>query len=93
MVCESWLLSPALKELLPSESRILRFQEAFDLTEENPEDSSAMEWVFYVTEKQRGSVQIEDLPENTSLQRKMKAMLQAGKKPGSAGGTLAREFR
>ena len=93
MICESWLLSPALKEMLPPESRIRRFQDAFDLTEENPEDTAALEWVFSVAEGQRESVKMEDLPENTSLQRKMKAMLLAGKKPGSARGTLARTFR
>ena len=92
MICESWLLSPALKEMLPSGSRIRRFQDAFDLTEENPDDPAALEWVFYVAEGQRDSVKYEDLPENTSLQRTMKAMLLAGKQPGSARGTLVRTF-
>ena len=92
MVCESWLLSPALKQMLPPESRIRRFQDAFDLTEEDPEDPAALEWVFYVAEGQRDSVKMEDLPEETSLQRKMKALLRSGRKPGSARGTLARKF-
>ncbi len=92
MICGSWLLSPALKDLLPPESRIRRFQDAFDLTEEDPDDRAALEWVFHVAEKQQDSVKIEELPEETSLQRKMKAMLLAGKKPGSATGTLARTF-
>ncbi len=92
-VCESWLLSPALKELLPPETRIRRFQDAFDLIKVYPDDEAALEWVFYVAGGQRDSVKTEDLPENTSLQRKMKAMLLAGKKPGSARGILARSFR
>ena len=33
------------------------------------------------------------LPEETSLQRKMKALLLAGRKPGAAYGVLARPFR
>ena len=93
MICESWLLSPALKQMLPPESRIRRFQDAFDLTGEDPEDSAALEWVFYVAGGQRDSVKTEDLPEKTSLQRKMKAMLLSGKKPGSARGTLAHAFQ
>lgn len=93
MVCESWLLSPALKELLPPESRILRFQAAFDLVGENPEDSSALEWVFRVAQGQRAALKTEDLPEETSLQRSMKAMILRGRMPGNARGRLARAFR
>lgn len=93
MICESWLLSPKLKALLPPESRILRFQDAFDLTEEDPEDMAALEWVFYVPERLQASVRTESLPETTSLQRKMKSLLLAGEKPGSARGILSRAFR
>ena len=92
MVCESWLLSPALEDLLPAESRIRRFRAAFDLTETDPDDLAALEWVFYVASGQRDSVEYEKLPEETTLQRRMKAMLLAGKKPGSARGTMVRAF-
>ena len=90
--CESWLLSPVLKELLPEGSRILKFQEAFDLLETLPEDDAALEWVFYVAEGQREGLDIRGLPENTSLQRKMKAMMLKGRKPGAAAGELKRQF-
>ena len=93
MICESWLLSPKLKALLPPESRILRFQDAFDLTEEDPDDMAALEWVFYVPERLQASVRTESLSETTSLQRKMKALLLAGEKPGGARGILSRAFR
>ena len=93
MICHSWLLSPKLKDLLPPESRILRFQAAFDLTDKDPEDMAALEWVFYIPERLQASVQMESLPETTSLQRKMKSMLLAGEKPGSARGILTRAFR
>ena len=86
--CESWLLSPALKDLLPEGSRILDFQEAFELKETYPEDDAALEWVFYVAEGQRKGLDISRLPENTSLQRKMKAMLMKGRKPGAGKGVL-----
>ena len=86
--CESWLLSPVLKELLPEGSRILRFQEAFELTETYPEDDAALEWVFYVAQGQREGLDLRELPEETSLQRKMKEMLLKGRKPGAAKGVL-----
>lgn len=90
--CESWLLSPVLKELLPPDSRILRFQEAFDLREDLPENDAALEWVFHVAGGQREGLDLSALPEDTSLQRKMKALLLAGRKPGAAYGVLARPF-
>ncbi len=88
VTCESWLLSPALKELLPEGSRILKFQEAFELQETYPEDDTALEWVFYVAEGQREGLDLSGLPEDTSLQRKMKAMLLEGRKPGAGKGIL-----
>ena len=90
--CESWLLSPVLKELLPPSSWILRFQEAFDLLETHPEDNSALEWVFYVAQGQYRNLDVRKLPESTSLQRKMKELLLRGGAPGSARGILARPF-
>ena len=92
MACESWLLSPKLTDMLSPESRIIRFQQAFDILETDPEDDSAVEWVFYVAEGQRASMRAEALPENTSLQRKMKERLLKGEKPGNARGILARSF-
>ena len=91
--CESWLLSPVLKELLPPDSRILRFQEAFDLREDLPENDAALEWVFHVAGGQREGLNLSALPEETSLQRKMKALLLAGRKPGAAYCELVRPFR
>ena len=90
--CESWLLSPVLKDLLPSSSRILRFRNAFDLTGTEPEDDSALEWVFHIAEGQRPVMDYSRLPEDTSLQRSMKSLLLRGNKPGSASGILARPF-
>ena len=88
--CESWLLSPVLKELLPAGSRILKFQEAFEILKVYPEDEAALEWVFYVAQGQREGLDISRLPEDTSLQRKMKALLTEGRKPGAAKGKMIR---
>ena len=71
--CHSWLLSPQLKEILPEDSRILQFQNLFEVCWVDQE-RQAEERVF-------GSL-AEDpatYPEETSLQRKMKAALLEGK--------------
>ena len=90
--CESWLLSPRLPEWLPEHSNILRFRAAFDIEETDPQDDCALEWVFCVAQEQRASLDLTALPENTSLQKRMKADLLAGGKPGSARGLLVRPF-
>lgn len=93
MACESWLLSKQLKDLLPSSSRILAFQRAFDLTfeEENSLDA-VLEWVYKLTPDQQKNIRLDALPEHTSLQRRMKEYLLSGGIVRAAGGTLARPF-
>ena len=92
MCCESWLLSPRLQEWLPESSGIIRFQNAFDIEETDSADETALEWVFYIAEGQRASMNPASFPESTSLQRRMKADYLSGGKPGSARGRLARDF-
>lgn len=81
--CESWLLSPVLKELLPENARIIQFQNMFQIDHVDKEDQSFMEWVF-----KRNDIPVEDLPESTSLQRKIKSHLQQGGWIGEAKGIL-----
>ena len=90
--CESWLLAPALKGLLPNASRILRFQAAFDLTETEPDADDVLQWVFGLAEGQKAGAKLDELPEDTTLRRNMKALLRSGGKVGVAVGRLAREF-
>jgi len=90
--CDSWLLSPALKRLLPPGSRILDFQAAFDLTGTNPKSNDVLQWVFGLSEAQKADCRLEDLPENTTLRRNMKAFMQSGGEVGNAEGVLARAF-
>ena len=90
--CESWLLAPALKDMLPSDSRILRFQSAFDLAKTDPESDDVLQWVFGLTEAGKASVRLEDLPEDTTLRRNMKAYMLKGGKIGAATGVLTRPF-
>ncbi|MBO4938948.1 MAG: DUF5596 domain-containing protein [Oscillospiraceae bacterium] len=71
--CRSWLLSPALEELLGEDSNILQFKKRFELYGTLPE-RQAEERVF-------GKLQADPAcyPEDTSLQRSMKQYLMAGK--------------
>ena len=45
-ICDSWLLSPVLQELLPRQSNIVRFQERFVITGRNEEEKEYIEWLF-----------------------------------------------
>ena len=71
--CHSWLLSPQLKEILPEDSRILQFQNLFEVCAVDQE-RQAEERVFRFLADDPACY-----PEETSLQRKMKASLLAGK--------------
>ena len=72
-ICHSWLLSPQLKELLQEDSRIMQFQNLFSVYEVDQE-RQAEERVFGYLEENPSAY-----PEGTSLQKKMKASLLAGK--------------
>ncbi len=86
-ICESWLLSPALKILLPRTSKIIKFQEMFEICSVNEKDMSFMEWVY-----KRRDIPLETLPENTSLQRNMKRFLLSGGQIGEASGKLKKSY-
>ncbi|MCM1135222.1 MAG: acyltransferase domain-containing protein [Clostridium sp.] len=87
ILCESWLLSPTLKETLSSGSHILEFQKYFEIKSSETEECEFMTWVF-----KRPDLPLADLPENTSLQRKLKAYLLAGGKVAAAVGKLRKEL-
>jgi len=84
-VCTSWLLSPDLPKMLPENSRILAFQQAFTLKETYP-DPEFKEWVY-----KRTDIADTDLPEDTTLQRRLKAFLLAGNTFHSGFGILHRD--
>lgn len=83
MMCDSWMLVPVLKELLDEDSNILAFQNLFEIEEVNEDARWFMDWVY-------PGIQLidENLPEETSLQRRMKEHLLQGKKVGWAKGHL-----
>lgn len=83
LYCDSWLLSPALGQLLPKNSNILMFQKLFDIESTDYESMAVLDWV-YPGEKRDFS----SLSENTSLQKNMKQFLLAGGKIGWTKGKL-----
>ena len=82
IVCESWLLAPALDKLLPADSRLRRFRAEFvpGPAEEDAED--VYQWLF------QGEKRLDRLPQTTSLQRAAKAWLEEDKKIGIGWGRL-----
>lgn len=71
--CHSWLLSPLLKDFLPEQSNILRFQQLFDIQSDTKPGNSVILWVF-----KNPKLTPEDYPEHTSLQRKLKQFFLRG---------------
>ena len=85
--------SDALKELLPPDSRILRFQQAFDLTPGTEDEREAvLQWIYHLAPPQQQNVSLSTLPEDTALQKSMKRYLLSGKTFTAASGPLARRF-
>ena len=72
-VCESWLLSLHLKEILPETSNIIRFQDLFEVTGTKYSFPQAEERIFGEILEDKGQY-----PEATSLQRKAKEYLLSG---------------
>ncbi len=83
-ICNSWLLSPVLRSLLPEGSRIAAFQDRFEITEVEKDSREYVEWLF----QSPLETENENLPAQTSLQRKAKELMLAGGNIGSAYGIL-----
>lgn len=82
MLCESWLLSPSLRQLLPENSGIRRFAAGYELYAVDPQDPSFYRWLF------QGRRPPQLLPCQTSLQRTVAEHLARGGAIGSACGVL-----
>lgn len=84
--CESWLLSPALGELLDADTNIIRFQRMFEPCGVIYPFRQAEERVFgFVSERK------EDYPENSSLQKALKAYVRTGRDAGIGIGAILRQ--
>lgn len=86
IICNSWLLSPTLRTLLKPNSGIRRFAEDFQLCHSEAESKGCWHFLFMA----KDDVAPADLPENTSLQRSVKAHLMAGGGIGGGFGLLKR---
>ncbi|MEU4401127.1 acyltransferase domain-containing protein [Micromonospora orduensis] len=77
--CGSWLLDPQLREYLPADSNIVRFQRRFELTpydaQEGPDaDVEVLRFVFRTL-----STPLDELPRRTVLERAVVDHLKAGR--------------
>ncbi len=86
---QSWLLSPELKEILPSDSNIMKFQNKFNVIEyeENTKD-----FIDFAFEDVLGEIKYSDLPEKTFLQKELKKRLLNGDKLHLGIGFIKEDF-
>ncbi len=84
--CESWLLSPKLKELLDEDSSIIKFQNRFEIKDIIYTFRQAEERVFGEIREDR-----EHYPEKTRLQRSLKRFVLEGKDVGMGYGIINRK--
>lgn len=82
--CRSWLLSPALLTLLDENTNIVRFQKRFAIQHFDESNKEFIGWLFHAPV----NTLHKDLCEDTSLQRKAKALLLNGGCIGAAFGVL-----
>lgn len=83
--CNSWLLYPEYKKILPESSNILSFANEFDIVCVEDIESFSQAWLVYGKDSAKAP---EDLPEVTSLQRAFKKHLLSGGKFGTAVGIM-----
>lgn len=76
-VCDSWVLSWHLKEVLPEESNIIRFQNLFEVTKVYYAYPQAEQRIFEDVLEDKSAY-----PEETTLQRKAKEYILSGKDLG-----------
>lgn len=83
LTCDSWMMMPDLEMLLGENSNIVRFQRLFSIENIDRDATWYMGWIF------PGYETVDDnLPENTTLQRKLKKYLLSGNRFGIAKGCI-----
>ena len=77
--CESWLLFPAVKQMLSPQSNLFAFISDYELMDSGYyDDFFSWAWRLYDTKEQ----DIDKLPQNTSLRKKYIDYVKSGKKSG-----------
>lgn len=84
--CDSWLMSPVLKQVLPERSNIGSFQERFVITQVDKENEDCIEWLFQVP----AGTAYGELPAETSLQKRVRELLLGGGAVGTAYGIMGK---
>lgn len=88
ILCDTWLLSPKLKDFLNEPSKILNFQNMFNIVHIDQNSDDCFEWLF---KKNRG-YDLNEIELTTSLQKNVKVLMDEGKHLGKATGYLKDEF-
>lgn len=86
-MCDSWLMSPRLKEILNKESNILKFQNLFEIVKVYEAYPQAEQRVFQDIKEDKNLY-----PEDTSLRKRMKRYLLDGKNPGIGIGIIEKNY-
>lgn len=86
-VCDSWLLSPVLGELLPETSNIMRFQRMFEVVKVHHRFPQAEQRIFKEVLAEKEKYQ-----EDTLLQKKAKEYILSGKDIGIGIGIKGRQY-
>lgn len=83
VVCSTWMLYPPMYEVYPEGSNLRAFYDLFTVlyTKESPENKNI--WRIFGAE-----TDLKKLPENSNLQRRLKAYLLEGKNMGSGYGII-----
>lgn len=76
-VCDSWLLAPALKEMLAETSNIIQFQNLFEIVNVHHRFPQAEQRIFADVREDK-----ENYPEDTVLQKRAKEYILSGKDIG-----------
>ena len=84
-VCESWLLNPHIEAIMGRKTNITRFGDMFDRFEIDEEDDGVYGCVFKVSKPKS----IDELCEETSLQRNIKKFIKEGNRFKDYGGFIS----
>ena len=85
-VCTSWLLDPALADVLPADSNIVRFQRRFELTSEGGDaNADVLRFVFHTRDPD-----LDKLAPHTTLERALVERMRAGGRWRAPTGRLSR---
>lgn len=83
VVCNSWMLYPPMYEVYPEGSNLRAFYDLFTILDAKEDTKNHNLWRIYGAE-----TEIQRLPENSSLQRRLKSYLLEGKDMGSGYGII-----